>query len=1044
MSGNPYANLDEYGLRHMAGHLYRLGPDYYPRLYKLATAGGWHQTQRAFDPSRQTYAESLNWALRAAEADRDSLPALLVLSLLRATVSSLAANIPPTALQALSLLGDFRQARAYTEVQTDALSKCEALSRLATTAWQSGDLPGAQKSLEQAAAVAHTIRDKRTRTHALGLIAAAAGQAGIQERYADAFQQIQSILSAETWAISRTAREYQLLDQPEYVLALVEWDRVERWHPASLAAWGKRETLPAIARAACKKGDRALLNTILSEAKRNPFSGDPLIEALTEAGCTADGLNLINEWYHQTGDVLAYREAMARAAGRQGDLATIERAASYSPSQERRKSTRAYAVLDWDERVEDWKDRLAESLEKTMKGMRGRLLGTDWERLQVLLAGVEGLAENHPEQARVLWTRLQQQGNRLARRLVQELGAFVPGISGEPAPPSKLLTRLMDISAKLASRNPNTRERAETQSLLAEVKANLGEMSQALEHVRKIEDLKERDHALAAMVDTLRRSGQIDQALDFTARISQSEKRKSTLDRIAQSLLELPLDQVEAPLQRIFSLAEQLPVGEALSNSTAHSALFGSLAEATSAKAAYALSKGPGVKPTLSTWTTLCRLACEQNDLDTAKALVAEAEKTIATPPSKTLTAQEPGGDSTRSHQVASLAEISVQCAQAAAREGGPSRGSLWTAQAGQAFRLAQNQANRLPAPMQPACWPYLARAARYRQDRESLRKLLKQASRLKAQGMIPVDRALVHIAVGLTFTGDYLEAGKDMYPPAVDAIYWNHFKAQALAEMSEVVRAAPPKKTLFGFGKDKEAREIRADALLDQSKRLLGLQVSDLMLSKFNPRLASPSYSRFGPQSRLPPKSGVLQVPAREALSRILDIYARRGLFGEVSRIPSEIASDADRPVVFGKALRALGEAGQMDRARQLLDGARTQGEKTLGALGLAGALAPRDPAQAQKLISQAIPSLWDVPDQGTAFLSCAEAVLKMPIEWRHSYPQELLRTARARGRSDTLSAISSHVRVLISLIDAGQWLETVRKIIEMEDWWLPTQSMI
>ena len=109
MSTNLYAKLDEYGLRHMGEHLYRLGTEYYPQLYKLVTARAWHDAQRDFDPSYQTYLNSLDWAFRAGKTDQRGLAVLPVISLLQATVRTLAGNVPHEAVVLLSQLENYQQ-----------------------------------------------------------------------------------------------------------------------------------------------------------------------------------------------------------------------------------------------------------------------------------------------------------------------------------------------------------------------------------------------------------------------------------------------------------------------------------------------------------------------------------------------------------------------------------------------------------------------------------------------------------------------------------------------------------------------------------------------------------------------------------------------------------------------------------------------------------------------------------------------------------------------------------------------------------------------
>jgi len=228
MNASSYSKIDEYGLRHMGEHLYRLGPVYFSKLYEISTSQGWYQAHRDLDPSFQPYLNSLDWAFQAAREDHNGLSVQPLLGLLQSTIRTQAGNIPDQALILLSQLGNFQQARAYAEVQTEALARCELLTGLANTAWKENDPERARQTLEQAESTALEESDLKTRAQALGLVAACAQQIQNQGIYERNIQRLHEVLSTRQWPIAQHLRNFDLLDQPDYILAVLDWDRQNR------------------------------------------------------------------------------------------------------------------------------------------------------------------------------------------------------------------------------------------------------------------------------------------------------------------------------------------------------------------------------------------------------------------------------------------------------------------------------------------------------------------------------------------------------------------------------------------------------------------------------------------------------------------------------------------------------------------------------------------------------------------------------------------------------------------------------------------------
>ena len=176
MSAGRYAAFDEYGFRHFAADLCSL--ELYDELYEHAASREWLEAQTTFDPSRRTYADSLDWALRAAETGPGELPALLPLTLLRATVDVLAGQVPTAALEVMARLGEGDRAEAYASLQRDPLARCQALCRIAAGRSQRGDSFGARATLLRARRESGGVWPPAARVEMLCDIARALSQGG--------------------------------------------------------------------------------------------------------------------------------------------------------------------------------------------------------------------------------------------------------------------------------------------------------------------------------------------------------------------------------------------------------------------------------------------------------------------------------------------------------------------------------------------------------------------------------------------------------------------------------------------------------------------------------------------------------------------------------------------------------------------------------------------------------------------------------------------------------------------------------------------------
>ena len=1030
---NSYVKLDEYGLRHMGEHLYRLGPEYYSRLYELTISRGWHDAQREFDSSFQTYSGSLDWAFKAAESDQKGLAILPVISLLQATIRSYAGNIPHEAVILLSQLENYQQAQAYAEVQAEALAKCERLTKLAVSAWKEKKIDQAQKVLKQAEAIALSDPNLRTRAQALGLVAGSAHQIDYLAIYEMDIQFLKEILASQVWPFAQALRKYDLLNQPDYILAVLEWDRTNKMRLLGIGGWLHDESLPTIAGVAAAKKDRPLLDKIIAQHKFSISISNDLASAMTKEGCLEAAMEIIFAQRQRGLDTLIIRESMARAAGEVGDIDTIEYIAQITLSPPEDEKMRVANERDLDERVDELKDWFAIKAESALKRAGGGVLGISWERMVIMLAGVEGLLEHHPDKGRILWDRLESESNRVGKAVAREVKSLLftdsgsPHTKGDRSP--RLLPMLLNAGSRVAGWKFWDMEGTGTDEMLAElveIKVQAGDIQGALSELERITDPSNCNEALLSLVKGTCQLGQFEEACNLVKKIKSPGPRKIALEEITKSLVVADPEQARTIIPRIFSLAHYIAEEEQINHCVQYAALVRSFSEDWDVTDTINWMQKVGLELNLSALVSLSQAAAKQKDIRSAKRIFTEIESRLSFLQQKNIlptrfTTTFLQGASSQIQPVDQLAEI-VECWSTIVEE--PNSPWLELARRVYALTRAWVDKNKMA---QMWSWPALARAACNLKDRDVLLTMFKQMRKVAGPGNIAVDRALAKIAVGLTRTGDYLKPGNSIYPPAVEAIHWKYFKAQALAEMSEIVRMTLPRDGLFGKGLRSDEIDIRANALLHQSKVLLGLHNRQI----FTPKFKSIPIIKAMPSSL----STTMNTPPREVavetLSKIANIYSSRDMIEETKQIPT-LVGDRDRPQISLIVIHALTNNGMEREAQDLLKECKSRTELFLGGLSLTKHNSP----QTTKALSLVASIFCEILENPKTLKICINSLQKFQPMLKEHFIRECLRGGRQLNRKEGLLVVCALAPLLASLVGIPTWQKCVEKIVETETW--------
>lgn len=1065
---NTYTGWDEYGWRHQAEHLF--AAELYTELYDLTLDREWLVAQRAFDPSHQAYAESLDWALQAAETDKDGLPVLLALTLLRATLASLANRMSSAILEIMARLGLTGQAEATLALQTDPLSKCEALCRLVRLAGPGANGTRAAEMLLEAEALTTTVTNRRTQTHMLALIAVAAQEVDAPDIFSRAIAGVRAAYTNHDWTATHVAREFDLLEQPDYLLALAAWDRQEgEPKQTGVSPSDRYAALARLVPVAVARRDQAVLKAIVATADPlqatnrglSAYHVTGIVAALAANGADDKAMALIAAWHganqrYRMYDPQPLLEALARGAGERGDVKTIEKAANLAQTYLRTQTASAPA---W----EKWLSRLREAGQRAL-GM------SQVTHTKIQLAGLEGLATNYPQQAQEFWERIRGEAGWLWRLFAPDQALMQPVLAIDPSPqpigskkPAPVaVPRSVAAGLALARWDPDVDDRDLNLADYAEILAWLGELDRALAATDEISDADKRAWAQAEIVTAALARNEFEVALGVAAKITRPGARHRALNAIAEALAETPRERARGLLQQLTGETGVLAEEEVLAQTVLFPVLMGELARATSVSHVLAVVRdtfGPTAIP--AALPALSEAAVVRKDVAGARQLLAQIEVVGVKRTRREILAEKlpapPGWtqekERKRVRQIEVIAALAEQWGMAAARQADPALARQWAALAAAAFDLARQQARQL-LPLAARGWPVaaLARVARRLRDSKTLKDLHKQAAGLggayDAQGVR--DEALVQVAVGLTKTGDYLQRETLFQPPAIADIRHKHYRAQALAEMSEVVRTAPPQKRVFQAGLNRDDLQYFADRLLDQAREALGLSRSRFLtgLTGFKQRSSlaiggredGPATTQAMETSPLDTsnRSPVTYQSARPALVAIVGVFARTGRSDDVVQIAEEAPAPGHKPAVVAAAVKALAQAGEVDRAQRLWQRLSSGQERALAAAGLASVLANEDPVQAEQLTqAEVLPRLWDGTHMKIALTAVGETAVHLPPPARLRLIHAVLRASRLRNRRDTLTAMATLIPAAVTLMAGAQRRNVVEKIVEMETWW-------
>jgi tetratricopeptide (TPR) repeat protein len=225
-----WQRLDDYGLHHLASHLFvlRHHDGYRYQLYELICRPFMQEKYRR-EGSHRHFAEDVALAIGAANGEEPSNVAQEVRgSLIYATLSSLATSIPPEALATLTLLGQAAKAYALTMMLPDPLKQSRACRLIGEALLARNDLEEAHRAFNHSLAIAETIKNVEEKTSALMELAPILAQVGETECIAAAAQATLTLAAAientdkRATMMSKIGRVFAQLGQVNQASAVAE------------------------------------------------------------------------------------------------------------------------------------------------------------------------------------------------------------------------------------------------------------------------------------------------------------------------------------------------------------------------------------------------------------------------------------------------------------------------------------------------------------------------------------------------------------------------------------------------------------------------------------------------------------------------------------------------------------------------------------------------------------------------------------------------------------------------------------------------------
>jgi tetratricopeptide (TPR) repeat protein len=189
-----WKRVDDYGLQYLATHAYELRSNEVHRqeLYGLICKPFMQEKSSRFH-SHGSFANDVELAITVALSEEPpNLIQIIRESLIYATLRSLATDVAPETLAALTQLGQFERARDYADLIQDAEKQSQAYRFIADALLSSGQRTSAQLILKQALEAANSI-DPIERNHKKAIVLSELAQtilnAGEQEWAAEVAEQ---------------------------------------------------------------------------------------------------------------------------------------------------------------------------------------------------------------------------------------------------------------------------------------------------------------------------------------------------------------------------------------------------------------------------------------------------------------------------------------------------------------------------------------------------------------------------------------------------------------------------------------------------------------------------------------------------------------------------------------------------------------------------------------------------------------------------------------------------------------------------------------
>jgi hypothetical protein len=1052
--------VDAYAIRHLAEHLYEAGPEMHAELYDLFISKKWYLANQAYDPTNSTYYWGLERAILAAEESPHHPPDLFPLIFLRGVTETLADNLPDSAISILAHIGQNQPFGQWYGRAEDESEKIDLLCEMAIAEWQQGNADSALASLEEAGKLAVMNFETDHDLSILITVATTAHKIHSRDHYDQLLHKIQASVTLGETLVSSLVREFDLLDNPKFILALAQ-EEVTNWE--ELLIDSEEDALGIIARVAGEDGNKDLIREIVQTAKNERFVPESfeddevnVVTELIKTGHGKEALQILEYW--QIADLDSSLK-LARRAGRAGDIETIEKLILNTPSSE---------GAEEDDYL-DMEDLVKGTILKTMKGAGRLLFGLEPDQLRVLWAGFEGLGDVHPKQIEALWERIQTYNSGAGKILANALATLIlptetatqnsknkdadPGAKGNITPrKSDTFLSVLDLGSKWAALYFDEDDREEIFITIAVTKAYFGDFDGALTFLDKVEFF-ERSELLEILSRIALEKRDIENALKIVDHFDDHVDAEQTMDGISSALLELPSEQARVYSQQLFSLLNRLP------DDARHqfNQLFRELLLASSHRysTSYVLKliEEFGLELGASELELYSQIALEQNDVSTADHFFNIFEQLVKLR-SPEINLKYPlqliDGVYQPDPIIACSSNMVVHWAQTAEHVTDPGVTEQWKSLAKRALRLTQERAQKLPSDEQHWSWPYLTRAARYLKDKNILHdiwKVIEEHGWLKG---LEVDQTLVHLAVGLTLTGEYSDYDSKYFPAVINRIHRKPYKMQALVEMSQALQGMPPRKVLFWEVDSREDLNHDAKRLLKQarkelrstskkkSKRSTMAEYSNHDLPFTNS--ISTSVNGLGLNRR-----PLDQEPVGDPLCTVIQAFAEKGWNKEVVKIAEELAPQHEHSRVYACAVIALRQAGKKKRARRLLANMPpannfSGNQEALTFARIAEQQALSNPGKAWKIFKTKVqPGLWQSANLDLVLRSCTNVILQSVPGRRWECVKEMMEKLFAHKGANIHATLAP---VLLSLMDEAQFKLTLKKLNAIRRFWSPKSN--